>query len=138
VTATRPPGRPWIVVADDDPAIRTLWVTELDRAGYRTVQATNGREALELMRALVPDLVVLDLQMPELTGEDVLAYAQTAPALRQIPVLVVSGHLEEAGRPDLPLRVVGRLAKPVDVARFRRAVEAALSPPAPPSLGGAS
>ncbi len=115
-----------------------LWVTELARAGYRTVEAATGREALELMRTLLPDLVVLDLQMPELTGHEVLAYAQAAPGLRRIPVLVVSAYLDDADRPDLELNVVGRLAKPVDVERFLRAVEAALTRSAPPSVGGAT
>jgi CheY-like chemotaxis protein len=133
MAAPSPPGRPWVLVADDDPVLRALWVAVLGGAGYRTVEATTGREAVELMRTIVPNLVILDLRMPELSGQEVLAYVRSLPVVQEIPVLVVSGHPEEAGHTGL--NVVDRLAKPLDAARFLQAVERALAgtrqPPRP-------
>lgn len=121
-----PRPRPWIVVADDDSAIRSVWVTALRQAGYRPIEATTGREVLELMRLVLPDLVVLDLRMPDLTGEDVLTFLREGPTPWPTPILVISGHLEDLGSRPLGLNVVGRLAKPVDVVTFLGAVERAL------------
>jgi CheY-like chemotaxis protein len=130
MAASVPRPRPWILVADDDPGIRELWVTVLRNAGYRPIEATTGREVLELMHAIVPELVVLDLQMPDLTGQEVLAFLRHRPLLSRTPVLVVSGHLDDVSGQDLGLNVVDRLAKPVDVVTFLAAVERALrSPP---------
>jgi CheY-like chemotaxis protein len=70
---------------------------------------------------------VLDIRMPDLSGEQVLTAVRHSPTLWQTPVLVISGHLEDLGDQPLGLNVVGRLAKPVDVLTFLRAVERALT-----------
>src|SRR5262245_33184765 len=65
-----------VLVADDDPLVRGLWTDALREAGYRVVEAADGLEAVNAMRFLLPDLVVLDLRMPHLSGQDVLALAR--------------------------------------------------------------
>ena len=118
-------------MADDDPFIRDLWSEALTRAGYRTLPATTGREAIELMRTVVPDLAILDLRMPGLTGGDVLEYLHDSATLRRIPVLIISGFLEdEPAEAAAGLNLVGRLAKPVSLAGLLEAVRAALERPA--------
>jgi two-component system cell cycle response regulator DivK len=123
-----PPKR--VLVADDDRHVRELWVDVLTQAGYRTLQAENGHHAIELMRAAVPDLVLLDLRMPDLTGGEVLQYLQGSAVLRRIPVLIVSGFLgDEETRGSLGLNIVGRLPKPLTIRQFEEAVWAALAAP---------
>ena len=123
----------WILVADDDEFVRELCCEALTRAGYRTLQAQTGHDAIELMRVVVPDLMMLDLRMPGLSGSDVLRYLQASPALRQIPVLIFSGFLDdEEPRSSVGLNVVGRLAKPLTLVRLIDAVRAALEPPRQP------
>jgi CheY-like chemotaxis protein len=101
-------------VADDDPLVRDLWCEALTRAGYRTLPAKTGHEAIELMRTIVPDLAILDLRMPGLTGGDVLKYLHDSAALRRIPVLIVSGFLaDEPAEAATGLNLVGRLPKPL-------------------------
>jgi CheY-like chemotaxis protein len=75
--------------------------------------------------------VILDLRMPELTGQDVLSYIRTTYVIRQTPVLVVSGHLEDIEGADFGLNVVGRLQKPVDASTLLEAVQRALAAAAP-------
>ena len=119
-------------MADDDPLLRDLWCEALTRAGYRTLPAKTGHEAIELMRTIVPDLAILDLRMPGLTGGDVLNYLHDSAALRRIPVLIVSGFLEdEPAEAATGLNLVGRLAKPLSLARLREAVQGALERPGP-------
>jgi CheY-like chemotaxis protein len=135
-----PPTRKCILVADDDPIVRELWADALRQAGHRVVEASDGLEAVTAMRFLLPDLVVLDLRMPHLTGQEVLALVRASPVVGRVPVLVVSGHLaaESAGG-DLGLRILDRLEKPVVVselvARVRTALESETPRlPGPPDL----
>jgi len=62
-----------ILVAEDEPDIAEVIAAYLEREGFRTVRAADGRAALDLHLALKPDLVMLDVQMPRLNGWDVLA-----------------------------------------------------------------
>jgi CheY-like chemotaxis protein len=128
------PTSKWILVADDDDAIRVLWTRVLTRPGYRVLPARNGREALDLMRTVVPDLLILDLRMPEMNGDEVLDALGKSPILERIPVLIVSGVLEdESPRRSVGLNIVGRLPKPMRAADLVAAVEAGLGTARPPS-----
>jgi DNA-binding response OmpR family regulator len=64
-------AKPVVLVADDDPDIRTLVRIRLERAGYTVVSAADGAEALELAVANHPDVAILDVSMPNLTGLEV-------------------------------------------------------------------
>jgi DNA-binding response OmpR family regulator len=64
-------SRPLVLVADDDADILSLVRLRLERSGYSVVSARNGAEALELARERRPDLAILDVAMPELTGLEV-------------------------------------------------------------------
>ncbi len=61
-----------ILVVDDDPAIRMLYKEELEEEGYEVVVASSGKEALELFEKEMPDLVTLDILMPDMDGIQVL------------------------------------------------------------------
>ncbi len=123
---------PWILIADDDPVICDVWTTALRRAGFRTAYARDGGEALERLRMLLPDLMILDLRMPELSGDAVLQRVRQRPALARIPVLIISGFLDEEPVADHGLNIVGRLPKPQSLTAVVNAVRAALArrPPA--------
>jgi len=79
-----------ILVVDDDEANRDVLARRLVRLGYRVEQATNGREALDVLAARPIDLVLLDLMMPEMDGYAVLEHRRGDPALRDIPVVMIS------------------------------------------------
>jgi len=85
-------GRACILVVDDDDSIRRMIRVTLRRDGYDVCEASNGREALESMRAGRGDLVVLDLMMPEVSGWDVLETRAADAELRRIPVIVASAN----------------------------------------------
>lgn len=81
-----------ILIADDDASIRRMLSVSLGKQGYRTTDACDGREALEVMREGHTDLVLLDLTMPKVTGWEVLAERAAAPGLRKIPVIVITAE----------------------------------------------
>lgn len=116
-----PMARKWILVVDDDHAVRRYLTVVLENAGYAVVCAHGGSEARDLIRSLRPHLVILDLRMPQMSGGELL---QT---IEEIPVLVLSGYLGDLSPEDAARQnVVGRLQKPVDPATLRRYVQAAL------------
>jgi signal transduction histidine kinase/CheY-like chemotaxis protein len=91
-----------VLIADDDPRFGRLVARMLaaSPAGpdLEVLNAHNGQEALELMRQWRPDLVLLDLAMPELGGREVIAAMRATPALAEVPVVIMSAQDEIAGR----------------------------------------
>lgn len=85
-----PPIR--ILVADDDAAKRLAIARILRQADYEVMQAAGGVEALDLARTAAPDLVLLDVEMPDLGGIEVCLQLRTDPASNTLPVLYLSAH----------------------------------------------
>src|SRR5207248_3626920 len=83
-----------VLVVDDDEATRDLLSRRLGRLGYTVSEAENGRVALEIMGREPVDLVLLDLNMPELDGYGVLEACQAAPGLRDIPTIMISASAD--------------------------------------------
>ncbi len=84
------PGPPTILVADDSIATRTLQKTLLESAGYRVLLAEDGYEALQELGGREVDLVVTDIQMPNMDGLELTRTIKSRPALRHLPVVVVT------------------------------------------------
>ena len=88
--------QPLVLIADDDPDILGLVGLRLENAGYRTIRASDGSQALALARQHQPDLVVLDVDMPYLTGYEVTEQLQESTETRDIPVLLLTSRRTEA------------------------------------------
>jgi DNA-binding response OmpR family regulator len=88
--------RPVVLIADDDPDILELVAYRLERAGYEIVRASDGEEALQLATERVPDLAVLDVMMPKLTGYEVTARIREHEATNRIPVILLTARVQEA------------------------------------------
>ncbi len=104
-----------VLVVDDDPSIRRLIVVALKRDGYSFAEASNGRDALESMRSDHPDVVVLDLMMPVLSGWDVLRERSHDPELLKIPVIVVSANRDPEVATAMTAGICAFLPKPFDI-----------------------
>jgi signal transduction histidine kinase/CheY-like chemotaxis protein len=105
--------RPVVLAVDDDPHIRALLTQEFTEAGYRLRVATNGREALAEVRRERPDLVILDVMMPEINGFDVAAVLKNDPQTMDIPIIILS-IVEDRTR-GFRLGVDRYLSKPIDM-----------------------
>ena len=97
-----------ILVVDDDPDAREFISTVLGDENATIVEAENGNEALELARREKPDLVTLDITLPEKNGAQAYAEMREDPALRNIPVCIISGQ------PELRKLIYQRIVPPPD------------------------
>ena len=79
-----------VLIVDDNEVNRDLLAKRLQRQGYRVTVASNGFEALELIASMSLDLVLLDIMMPQMNGYQVLETLKADPALRHIPVVMIS------------------------------------------------
>ena len=79
-----------VLVVDDDPAVHDVLTPTLLRSGYRVVHARDGAEALDILRKTPPDIVTLDVMMPNVDGWTVLGAMKSDPALAHIPVIMLT------------------------------------------------
>ena len=102
-----------ILVVDDEPTIRSMVKELLTAAGYYVLSAPDGPLALDLVHKLRPDLIVLDIMMPGMTGLDVVREIRKQPRLKNTPILIISGCIPESDVKDLlgNLRIAGYLSK---------------------------
>lgn len=84
------PAQKIIVLADNDQFITHAYKTGLENAGYVVIVATNGEEALNQIRALRPNLVLLELMLPVVDGFSVLKSVKEDPTVSDIPVMVLT------------------------------------------------
>lgn len=89
-----------IVVADDDRMFRKVAETTLRRQGYAVATASDGEEALQLIRSERPDMIILDLIMPKLQGFDVLTILKQDALTSAIPVIVLSSLTQEQDKQE--------------------------------------
>jgi DNA-binding response OmpR family regulator len=106
-----------VLVVEDDSPIRTMLADLLHDAGYQVVEATDGFEAINALRERRPDLIVLDLMMPRMSGWQFLERSRALIDHDSIPVIVLSAI---QGHGDYPatLGVAAWFTKPLDVERF--------------------
>jgi two-component system chemotaxis response regulator CheY len=122
-----------ILVADDSAIVRTMVKKAIGMAGLdvgRVHEAANGREALEVLRRTWVDVVFADINMPEMTGADLVRAMRADPALAATPVVIVSSERSQARIDEL--RREGARAyvkKPFRPEQFREVVEALLQGP---------
>jgi DNA-binding response OmpR family regulator len=87
---------PLVLCADDDADILALLAIRLEHAGFRVAQAADGEQALSLARDLRPDVLVLDVMMPRLSGTEVLSALRGDESTAAIPVVLLSARAQEA------------------------------------------
>ena len=109
-------ARPRILIVEDDFLNMKLMIDLFEEHGYGTLQADNGQEAIIIARAKWPDLIVMDIQLPRLSGLDVIKQLKSDGDLMDIPVIAVSAMARSAA--DGMIRGAGFdefLAKPFTV-----------------------
>src|ERR671926_447502 len=85
-----------ILIAEDERDIRDLVAFTLRFAGYEVFVATNGEEAVQLAPQVNPDLVLMDVRMPRMTGYEACKILKSTPDLRDIPVVFLSAKGQES------------------------------------------
>ncbi len=117
-------GKASVLVVDDEPKIRDVVRTYLEHDGYAVFLAGSGQEALEVAARLGPDLVVLDLMLPDLPGEEV---ARSLRAVSSVPIIMLTAKASEDDRvAGLRLGADDYLPKPFSPRELAARVEAVL------------
>jgi DNA-binding response OmpR family regulator len=119
--------RPLILVADDDPDIRSLVTLRLERSGYEVVAAGDGEQAFAAALERAPDLALLDVMMPKLDGYELTQRLRREEATRHLPVILLTARVQEtdiargveAGADDY-------VKKPFSMSELRDRVQAVL------------
>jgi len=116
-----------VIVVDDHPSVRLLCRIGLEAAGIRVTEAADGAEAIERIRDDRPDLILLDIMMPRLSGWEVAAQLMSEPSTNEIPIIFISAltGLHERKRAS-DLGAFDYLSKPLDPAELAKTVTAAL------------
>jgi signal transduction histidine kinase/CheY-like chemotaxis protein len=112
---------PTILVVDDDTPIRSLLRQELGEAGYEVQEASNGKAALDMVRMSKPDLIILDVMMPEINGFDVAAVLKNDPATMDIPIIILS--IVQDKERGLKIGVDRYLTKPINTEQLFHEVD---------------
>ncbi len=115
----------FILYIEDERPMLELVRQALKLFGYAVTGVTSGRQGLELMRKRKPDLLLLDLMMPDINGWDVYRAVKTDPELAGVPVVVITAKIPDRDRviiDDLP-PVDDYITKPFDVEHLIRAVQ---------------
>ena len=116
-----------ILVIDDDKSIARAVMIRLKAAGYDTTHAPDGLSGLATAKEYEPDLILLDIRMPDLDGFEVNKRLKATPGLADIPVIIVSAHVQETARDAARAGgVFGFVEKPYNAQRLLETIEAAL------------
>ena len=113
------PGRKVVLIVEDNELNMKLFHDLLDAHGYRTLQTRNGMEALALAREERPDLILMDIQLPEVSGLEVTKWLKDDEGLRDIPVIAVTAFAMKGD--EERIRQGGceaYISKPISIATF--------------------
>jgi adenylate cyclase len=117
-----------VLVVDDDPFNRRMIVRALEKEGHNTIEAGDGVEGLELLQVHEPDVVLLDVEMPELDGYGVLTAMKDLPFVSRTPVIMISGVEDEGAVVRcIELGADDFLPKPADARILRARLNAGLN-----------
>jgi len=128
-----------ILVVDDDAQIARLVRTYLEKSGFAVLTAANGEDALHLIRSEKPDLVVLDLMLPDRDGWEITQIVRRDEALKALPIIMLTARVEDTDRiVGLELGADDYIPKPFNprevVARVRAVLRRAGSTASPPKI----
>ena len=83
-----------VLVVDDEPIVVEIAKRKLEELGYEVTTAGNGEEALERLKDKVPDLIVLDIQMPKMNGYTFMVEMRKQPNMNNVPIIVLTAYNE--------------------------------------------
>ena len=123
-----------VLIIEDEEDAADMFAEMMRVSGYRVLKTSSSTPALTMMAAEKPDVVILDIMMPEVSGLDILRQMRQDPALANIPVVVVSAKSMPA---DIKIGMEAGasmyLTKPVGFSELKEAIERALGGPSPAS-----
>ena len=113
------------LVVDDSMLIRYTVCRFLEGRGFAVESATNGAEALEILKRTQPDLIVTDMQMPKMTGSELISALKKNPGTEKIPIIIVAGRA--SGFDEKETRANFAIYKDIDIqGQLEKALDAVM------------
>ena len=129
-------GQPSVLLVEDEPAQREVLAYNLEADGFKVQRATNGEEALLLVKESPPDLILLDWMMPHVSGLEVCRRLKMRPETRAIPIIMLSARSEEVDKVrGLETGADDYVIKPYSVVELMARLRAHLRRTRPATLG---
>ena len=114
-----------ILVVDDEPFIQQLLQDILQEEGYSVLLASGGRRMLEVLETDIPNLILLDVMMPDGNGQDALDIMQAHPQLRHIPVVMMSAGFSQQ---EMRTQSAAFLGKPFELEHLLQLIATTIGP----------
>jgi len=114
-----------VLIVDDDPHTLMLWSAVIKPSAVSVIQASDGAQALALLEQQTPTILLLDMLMPYVSGQDVLNYVAKTPRLDNMYVVVISAHRQPDTSPLARANAV--LLKPIRPIEIRELLQQAIS-----------
>jgi len=103
-----------ILVVDDEPDVLKIICLRLEKAGYDIICGRDGMEALDLARQIIPDLIVLDVYLPDMNGDDLTRVMKNDDKLKTIPIILVSATAVSVAQRARDCGAAGHIGKPFE------------------------
>jgi len=103
-----------ILVIDDEPDVLKMLLLRLEKTGYEVTGGVDSKEALDLAREIVPDLIILDVYLPDMNGDDVARTMKEDKKLKGIPIILISATATSVAQRARECKADGCLAKPFE------------------------
>ncbi len=117
-----------VLVVEDSKAIRSMMRVSLEEAGFAVAEAANGFEALKSLPTRPFDLIITDINMPDINGLELISFVRSNPSYNTIPLIIVSTEKsDEDKKRGLALGASGYVVKPFSRQEFMTAVGSALA-----------
>lgn len=108
-----------VLIVEDNELNMKLFNDLLEAHGYQTLKTASGSEAMELARAHKPDLVLMDIQLPEVSGEVVTEWMKADPELKHIPIVAVTAFAMKGDEERIRAKgCEAYLSKPISIGKF--------------------
>ena len=123
--ASRPAGeRRWVLVVEDNPLNMKLFCAMIGAQGHDVLQADRGSAALALAHRRHPDLIIVDLQLPDMSGLDVIRELKAAGDTHAIPIIATTAYASPGDEATIRASGCdGYMAKPIAISQFLELVE---------------
>ena len=112
-----------ILIVDDEPDLLKVLLIRLKKTGYEVVGGTNGQEALDLARQHIPDLIILDVYLPVMNGDDAAKILKKDDQLKHIPILLISATTKQMAEKVQESQANDYLTKPFEPEELFKKIE---------------
>ncbi|MDD3183097.1 MAG: response regulator [Alphaproteobacteria bacterium] len=113
-----------ILIVEDNELNKKLFCDLLEANGYKTVHTADGLKVMELARSAKPDLILMDIQLPEVSGLEITSWLKKDPALKTIPVVAITAFAMKGDEEKIRAGgCEGYISKPISVVTFLSTVK---------------